>query len=82
MNDAESGAQREASGRSTDRFAGVPRWVKIFVVVAAVVVLLMVVAMLVTGGQHGPGRHQSTSGLGEGIAASRLATDANLGDAH
>jgi NADH:ubiquinone oxidoreductase subunit 6 (subunit J) len=81
MNDVESGALREPNGGPTNRSAGIPRWVKVFVLVAAVVVLLMVVAMLVTGGQHGPGRHQSTMWLGDGIAASGVATDANLADA-
>ena len=38
--------------------AGVPRWVKVFVVTALGLALLMVVVMLVSGGQHGPGRGQ------------------------
>jgi hypothetical protein len=79
MNDVDSGAQREPDGGHTDRFAGVPRWVKIFVVVAAVVVLLMVAVMLMTGGQHGPGRHQSAFAISERTAASADATDADLG---
>ncbi|HJV12434.1 MAG TPA: hypothetical protein VJ625_00945 [Propionibacteriaceae bacterium] len=82
MNDVEPGVQPEPIGGSTRRLAGIPRWVKVFVVVAAVVVLLMILAMLITGGQHGPGRHQSASWLGEGTTASRVATDADLGSAH
>lgn len=41
--------------------AGMPRWVKVFlaVVLAALVVLLIV--MMLVGGQHGPGRHMSSS---------------------
>jgi hypothetical protein len=40
--------------------AGVPRWVKVFVVTALGLALLMVVVMLVSGGRHGPGRHLSS----------------------
>ena len=35
---------------------GMPRWVKVFVVVGAVIAVLAVVS-LVAGGEHGPGRH-------------------------
>jgi hypothetical protein len=41
--------------------AGVPRWVKVFVITALGLALLMVVAMLLSGGQHGPGRHLSSA---------------------
>jgi hypothetical protein len=41
--------------------AGIPRWVKVFVVTALGLALLMVVGMLVSGGQHGPGRHLSSA---------------------
>ena len=34
-----------------------PRWVKIFVIVAIVVVVVGVAVFLLSGGQHGPGRH-------------------------
>ena len=43
--------------------AGVPRWVKVFVITALGFVLLMVVAMLLSGGRHGPGRHFSSAGF-------------------
>jgi hypothetical protein len=43
--------------------AGVPRWVKVFVITALGLALLMVVAMLLSGGQHGPGRHLSSAGF-------------------
>jgi hypothetical protein len=35
-----------------------PRWVKVFLIVAMALAALAVVAMLVVGGDHGPGRHQ------------------------
>jgi hypothetical protein len=41
--------------------AGVPGWVKAFVITALGLALLMVVVMLVSGGQHGPGRHLSSA---------------------
>lgn len=43
-----------------------PRWVKVSLIVAAVLVLLLVAGMLIGGGQHGPGRHLSSTG---GLAA-------------
>ena len=79
MNDADSEAQPGPPGGSTRGLAGIPRWVKVFVVVAATVLLLMVVAMLITDGQHGPGRHLSASAMYERTAAGAVATDADLG---
>jgi hypothetical protein len=79
MNDVQSRAQQQPVGGSTRGLAYIPRWVKVFVIVAAVVLVLMVLAMLITGGQHGPGRHQSRSSIGVGTAASAAATDADLG---
>jgi hypothetical protein len=38
-----------------------PRWVKVFLISAAVLVALMIALMLVSGGQHGPGRHLSSA---------------------
>jgi hypothetical protein len=34
-----------------------PGWVKAFAVVAGLVLVILVLVMLLTGGQHGPGRH-------------------------
>ena len=48
---------------------GLPRWVKVSVIVVAVVLVVLVLAMLVTGGEHGPGRHGAASGLGGGVVA-------------
>ncbi len=36
---------------------GMPRWVKVAVLVGLLLALLVVVVMLVGGGAHGPGRH-------------------------
>jgi hypothetical protein len=61
--DAESPSRRE-SPRST---APMPRWVKVLLITAAVLVVLVVALMLASGGQHGPGRHLSSSGWFEGV---------------
>ena len=50
--------------------AGVPRLVKVFVITALGLTLLMVVAMLLSGGQHGPGRHLSSAGFDAPVAYS------------
>jgi hypothetical protein len=39
----------------------VPRWVKAFTAVLGVLVLAAVLVMLISGGEHGPGRHSSGS---------------------
>lgn len=43
--------------------AGTPGWVKVFGVIAFIVVMLVVFAML-SGGSHGPGRHDQSRGPG------------------
>lgn len=42
-----------------------PRWVKLFGIGTIVLVLLVIIIMLISGGEHGPGRHfksNNTSG--------------------
>jgi hypothetical protein len=41
--------------------AGAPRWVKVVGLVLVVLVVLAVVLVLVSGGEHGPGRHASSA---------------------
>jgi hypothetical protein len=43
--------------------AGPPRWVKVSGIIALALVLLLLIALL-AGGNHGPGRHQSSRGYG------------------
>lgn len=43
--------------RDVDQPPGIPGWVKLLAIGAAVVVALLVLAMLIAGGEHGPGRH-------------------------
>jgi hypothetical protein len=48
-----------------------PRWVKVSGIIAIVLVLLVVIMMFVSGGNHGPGRHLSSStGVEEGMKQS------------
>jgi hypothetical protein len=60
--------------------AGVPRWVKVFVITALGLALLMVVAMLLSGGQHGPGRHLSSAGFDAQVVYSARAVSFFSGD--
>ncbi len=49
------GLNREAT---TGARPATPRWVRVFGIIA-LALLLMLVVMLLTGGNHGPGRHLS-----------------------
>jgi hypothetical protein len=49
------------AGSEGDR--GVPRWVKLFGIAAILLLALAIVVMLLSGGQHGPGRHLSSLGV-------------------
>jgi hypothetical protein len=44
---------------------GLPRWIKVSAIVLAIVVLATIAALLIVGGEHGPGRHQSGSSLSD-----------------
>ena len=50
------GTAQDAGGNRLGPPPRAPRWVKVFGVIAAAVLLLFVV-LLVTGNDHGPGRH-------------------------
>jgi hypothetical protein len=47
-----------------------PRWVKVFGIVLIALVLLVVMVLLVSGGDHGPGRHLPSSDIGGQTASS------------
>ena len=43
---------------------GMPRWVKVsLLVVAALVLIFIILKLTVAGGEHGPGRHQAGASL-------------------
>jgi hypothetical protein len=62
MADLPSSPKRDGSA---DRgpTAGPPRWVKVSGIIALAVLLLLLIVLL-AGGNHGPGRHTSSRGLG------------------
>jgi hypothetical protein len=86
MNDVEhqpgeASPPADASAETKMRWtAGVPRWVKVFVITALGLALLMVVAMLLSGGQHGPGRHLSSAGFDATVVYSAKAASFFSGD--
>lgn len=51
-----SSAQERPASRS---HPDVPRWAKVLVIAILVVIAVLIMAMLVVGGEHGPGRHTS-----------------------
>ena len=53
--------------------AGTPRWVKVSGVIALALVLLLLI-LLLAGGNHGPGRHQSSRGPGGPLPTAATAT--------
>jgi hypothetical protein len=71
------GTGDDTNGVRLDRGAtiGMPRWVKVFLIVAVLVVLVFVI-LLLTGGGHGPGRHMSTGGIGDPAEAGERGGDA------
>ena len=61
MADRPSSPERE---ESADRGpTGPPRWVKVSGIIALALIVLVLIALL-AGGNHGPGRHQSSRGHG------------------
>jgi hypothetical protein len=46
--------------------AGMPRWVKVFLIAAAALLVLLVAAMLISGDDHGPRRHLSLAAADRG----------------
>lgn len=58
--DTGRGAHTESGGSSPPR---APRWVWVSLAVVGVLAALAVVALLVSGGEHGPGRHTSLDAI-------------------
>jgi hypothetical protein len=53
--------------------AGTPRWVKVSGIIALAVVVLLLI-LLRAGGNHGPGRHESSRGPGAPLGSVPAAT--------
>jgi hypothetical protein len=58
MSDQQPSRGHTGGGQVGSSSTGMPRWVKVFLIVAVALAVLAVVVMLVVGGEHGPGRHQ------------------------
>ena len=50
-------------------YPGTPRWVKVFGIVAIVLVLLFGGLMLLSGSNHGPGRHTPSGDANDQVTA-------------
>ena len=59
MSDQQPNRGHPGNSQEGSSTTGMPRWVKVFLIVAVALAVLAVVVMLVVGGEHGPGRHQS-----------------------
>jgi len=59
-----------------------PRWVRLSAVIVGVLIVLAVVVMLASGGQHGPARHTSTSGMSISTVTSVDGGLSSLANAH
>jgi hypothetical protein len=71
---AEQPASPEREDRATGGpTAGPPRWVKVSSIIALALVLLLLI-LLLAGGNHGPGRHQSSRGYGGQLPSVATAT--------
>jgi hypothetical protein len=62
MADQLSSPERE-DGANRGPTAGPPRWVKASGIITLALIMLLLI-LLLTGGNHGPGRHQSSRGYG------------------
>ncbi len=75
MADSSADAETSDTGMPPDGVpqTGMPRWVKLALIIGLVLVLLLVVGRLTgVGGEHGPGRH----GGGSGASSTVVTVDA------
>ena len=76
MEDPPLGPDGDAERRPGSR-SGTPLWVKLFGLITLIVALALVVVLLVSGGDHGPGRHA----IGGNVARLGIAADQPAGGA-
>ncbi|WP_420179884.1 hypothetical protein [Paenarthrobacter sp. TA1.8] len=74
----QQGLPGDNTQKDRDTFTGPPRWVKVSAIVAGVLLLVVVAVMLLSGGEHGPGRH----GIGIGSPESSTSAPAATGTGH
>jgi hypothetical protein len=72
MTDRPSPPERDGSADHGPT-AGPPRWVKVSGIIALALIVLVLIVLL-TGGNHGPGRHQSSRGHGGPLPSVATAT--------
>ncbi|MDO5878147.1 MULTISPECIES: hypothetical protein [Paenarthrobacter] len=60
-------------GKNLETFTGPPRWVKVSAIVTGILLLVVVAVMILSGGEHGPGRH------GFGLGTQESSTSATSG---
>lgn len=58
----------ELNGETRSGPPGMPRWVKVSVVILVILAVVLFVVMALSGGEHGPGIH---TGVGESAVALR-----------
>lgn len=61
MSSYEPGPASNSRSQGAPPLTGMPRWVKGLLIAGLVAGLLIAAAMLLQGGEHGPGRHLSTT---------------------
>ena len=70
MPDTQRPPEAPAADRDRSTGEGMPRWVKVSVIVGLALVLLFVVAKLAgVGGEHGPGRHGGGGGTPSSVVS-------------
>lgn len=65
-------------GTESEAPPGVPRWLKVSALIAGVVLLAVIAVMLISGGDHGPGRHVPEGSMPAGVEGPAVPGDAAL----